>query len=306
MTKQADKPFVLTISDAQARDLKGLLIDQGFLMTQPPYTLFSGKKQGISCTVYTSLKLTVQGKNKSDFIEFYLEPHILKATPFTHPAQNIDMTPRIGVDEAGKGDFFGPLCIAGVQADANQISSLIQINVRDSKSIADKEIQVLAQKIRQSCPYHVITLNPATYNDLYRKFHNLNALLAWGHATVIETLFKKLPCERAVIDQFGHESLVRNAVKRKDIEIELVQRHKAEEDVVVAAASILARAAFLEGLQKLSEDVGLPLPKGATSVIGTGKTLVKKWGKEILSQVSKVHFRTTDQILGAHAATTFD
>jgi len=298
MNTENAKPFVTTITKEQAEALKKLLIQQGFELTQPPYTLYSGKKTAVSCSVYTSLKLTVQGKGKREFIEFHLEPEILKATPFTHPTSTCDQTARIGIDEAGKGDFFGPLCVAGVYAEGPHIANLISMGVRDSKSISDKEIHILAAKIKKECPSHVITLNPSTYNELYTKFRNVNSLLAWGHATAIETLFKAFPCKKAIIDQFGHESLVRNAVLRKQIDIELIQRHKAEEDVVVAAASILARAAFLTGLEKLSIEVDMPLPKGATSVIKTGKILVQKWGKDILSKVSKSHFRTTEQVLG--------
>ena len=145
----------------------------------------------------------------------------------------------------------------------------------------------------------MIRLYPLKYNELYGKFHNLNSLLAWCHATAIEQLATRHSCKKAIIDQFGHESLVRNAVLKKGINIELTQRHKAEEDVVVAAASILARAAFLEGLQVLSQEVEQELPKGAAPiVIQVGKMLVKIWGEDVLSKVCKLHFRTTGQVLG--------
>src|SRR5580693_626798 len=106
--------FVATIDLALADKLREDLVGQGFELTKPPYTLFSAQKTGVSCTLYTSGKLTVQGKGKDEFIAFYLEPEILKKLAYTHPELGVDMTARIGIDEAGKGDFFGPLCIAGV------------------------------------------------------------------------------------------------------------------------------------------------------------------------------------------------
>lgn len=113
--------FVATIDLALAAKLQTDLREQGFELTKPPYTIFSAQKQGISCTLYTSGKITVQGKGKDDFIAYYLEPEILKSLAYTYPESGVDMTPHIGVDEAGKGDFFGPLCIAGVQADEEGI-----------------------------------------------------------------------------------------------------------------------------------------------------------------------------------------
>ncbi len=299
MTKQTAHPFVTTLTQSQAKKLQQALVTQGFQLSQPPYTIFSAKKPNLSCTLYTSLKLTVQGKGMREFIEFYLEPEILKNTIYTHAEHVVDKTGRIGVDEAGKGDFFGPLCIASVYAEGDTISELVRLKVGDSKTIPDNTIHILAAKIKTLCPHHVIRLYPLKYNELYGKFHNLNSLLAWCHATAIEQLATRHDCKKAIIDQFGHESLARNAVLKKGIDIELIQRHKAEEDVVVAAASILARAAFLEGLQVLSQEVEKELPKGAAPVvIQVGKMLVKIWGEDVLSKVCKLHFRTTGQVLG--------
>src|SRR5207249_4523347 len=108
------------------------LTEQGFEFSSPPYTHFSAKKMGISCTLYTSLKLTVQGKEMRPFIEFYLEPEILKKFDFTYQGSAVehDKTGRIGVDEAGKGDFFGPLCVAAVFATGDMVQKLAQIGVK--------------------------------------------------------------------------------------------------------------------------------------------------------------------------------
>jgi ribonuclease HIII len=290
--------FVTTLDLAIAEKLRNDLIERDFDITTPPHTIFSARKSGISCTLYQSGKLTVQGKESQEFIEFYLEPEILGAVPFTHAATSLDLTPRIGIDESGKGDFFGPLCIAGVYAGGDQIEMLKKLGVKDSKTISDTSILKLAQKIRANFDYHVVRINPLKYNELYAQFKNLNHLLAWGHATTIEQLILKTGCRQVIIDQFAAEHVVENALARKKLVANLSQRHRGEEDVVVAAASILARAAFLNGLEQLGSDLGMKLPKGASAATKeAGRTIVRQFGAEALTKVSKVHFKTYQMIV---------
>lgn len=290
--------FVTKIDLSLADRIREDLIDQGFEMTNPPYTLFSGKKSGISCTLYTSGKLMVQGKKMEEFITFYLEPEILKNLSFSHPETLVDTTPHIGIDEAGKGDFFGPLCIAGVFADEEGIKKLLSMGVRDSKRMNDNAIHALASEIKSTCPHSIIALSPKKYNELYARFGNLNHLLAWAHATAIADLVEKTGCKKATIDQFGAPELVENALERKNLHIDLTQRHYGEEDPVVAAASILARASFVEGIERLSKMIDHPLPKGASQlVIQAGRALVKKQGASILESVAKLHFKTRSILL---------
>jgi len=296
--KKPTGSFVTKIDLNLSEKLKTDLIDQGFEITQPPYTEFSGKKKGVSCTLYSSGKLMVQGKEKGDFIAFYLEPEILKQLSYTHPETLVDLTPRIGIDEAGKGDFFGPLCIAGLYADEAQIKQLLDLGVRDSKRMNDTAIIALASEIRSHFPHSIVKINPQKYNELYEKFHNLNKLLAWGHATAIEELVTNTGCKEVIIDQFASEHVVENALKRKHLEVSLTQRHYGEEDPIVAGASILARAAFVQGIEQLGKSVDLELPKGASAqVIKAGKALVAKHGKEMLFKMAKLHFKTTDAVL---------
>jgi ribonuclease HIII len=290
--------FVATIDLSLAPKLQTDLEEQGFTLTKPPYTLFSAQKQGISCTLYTSGKITVQGKGKDDFIAYYLEPEILKNLAYTYPELGVDMTPHIGVDEAGKGDFFGPLCIAGVQADEEGIKKLLALGVKDSKRMGDKNILTLATKIKLGFPHSIIRIFPLRYNEMYASFQNLNRLLAWGHGTAISELVEKTGCEQALIDQFANEKLVENAVKKKNLQVKLTQRPRAEEDPVVAAASILARAAFVEGIDQLSKEAGFELPKGASDkVVAAGRKLLEQHGGESLGKFAKLHFKTYHDIL---------
>ncbi len=290
--------FVATVDISIAPKLLEDLKNQGFEISNPPYTLFSGKKKGISCTLYQSGKLMVQGKEMGPFIEFYLEPEILGNFLYTYQDVHIDKAGRIGIDESGKGDFFGPLCIAGVFAEGEEVAKLKGLGVKDSKTIDDKAIIKIGNKIKAAYPHHIVKINPEKYNELYSQFRNLNRLLAWGHATAIEQLVLKTHCKAVIIDQFAAEEVVLTALKRKKLEVTLTQRHRGEEDPVVAAASILARQTFLEGLEKLGEQYGIHLPKGAsTAVLAAGQKLVKKYGQEVLRQTAKLHFKTLDAIL---------
>ena len=289
--------FSTKIDPALAEKLKTDLLNQGFELGAPPYTLFSAKKKGVSCTLYESGKLTVQGKDMETFIEFYLEPEILQKFDFSHPLANLDFSPRIGMDEAGKGDFFGPLCIAALYADKAGIEHLCEMGVKDSKRFSDDSILKMAKKIRPAFAYTVIRLFPSKYNELYGKFKNLNRLLSWAHTAALSDLSAKTGCKEAILDQFAFPELMEKMLKQKKLDVNLIQRTKGENDLVVAGASILARAAFLEGMEKLSEEFSLTLPKGAAAQVKVAaKKLVEQFGRDVLDKVAKTHFKTTAEI----------
>ncbi|HEU4685842.1 MAG TPA: ribonuclease HIII [Nitrospira sp.] len=205
---------------------------------------------------------------------------------------------RIGIDESGKGDYFGPLVIAAVFVDATTESELRLMQVRDSKKITDGRILEMAPDIKTICPHSVVAIGPQKYNELYGKIRNLNRLLAWGHARALENLLERVACPRAISDQFGDERYILHALQQKGRGIILEQRTKAESDMAVAAASILARAEFLIRLKRLSEEIGTTLPKGASQAVElAAKMVVKKHGPERLGTVAKLHFKTTKTVL---------
>jgi ribonuclease HIII len=206
---------------------------------------------------------------------------------------------HIGLDEAGKGDYFGPLVIGAVYVDEQTEPRLIELGVRDSKLLTDSRILALAEKIKALCPHFVVPIEPKRYNELYNKIHHLNRLLAWGHAWTLEQMLEKVPANLAIIDQFGDKSYILQALREKGRSITIVQRPRAEEDVAVAAASILARARFVQQLEQLSKRVGTTLPKGASdpAIVAVGREIVAKFGKDILTEVAKLHFKTTQAIL---------
>ena len=296
--------YTCKLNDAQAESLKRYMQEHGFKSREVPYARFAGENEKLNVTFYESGKLVAQGKGTQDFIEFVLEPLILKEAKFGYEAVlNPELlAPRIGVDESGKGDFFGPLCIAGVYLNEQVINSWKDKGVRDSKNIgSDKRIAELAEMIRDTpgCVYSVVPIGNEAYNRLYTKMRSVNTLLAWGHARVIENLLglkhrMQPPPVRAISDQFASsKDVVSKAMMTLGRDIELVQKHRAEDDLAVAAASILARDEFVQRLRRQEKQFEVKLPKGASAAVDqAAKEFVAKYGAGNLPKVAKMHFRT--------------
>ncbi len=296
--------YTCKLTDAQAAALQTHLKESSFKPREVPYARFAGEKDKLNVVFYDSGKLVVQGKGTQEFIEFVLEPEILKQAKLGYEAVlNPElMLPRFGVDESGKGDFFGPLCIAGVYVNEPVINAWKDAGIKDSKNIgSDKRIAELAEVIRETpgCVTSVVPVGNEAYNRLYGSMRSVNTLLAWGHARVIENLMGQrhrmnpLPV-RAISDQFASsKDTVAKALMSMGREIELVQRHKAEEDLAVAAASILARHEFVSRLGKLEQQFAMKLPKGASAAVdAAAKEFIARHGVENLPKVAKMHFRT--------------
>jgi len=298
------------LTPEQAAALKAFLEQAGFEFREVPHAAFAADKGKVGVVFYNSGKLVVQGKETREFVEFVLEPEILKEAKLGYETVlNPELLlPRIGVDESGKGDFFGPLCVAGVYVNESIIKAWKDSGIRDSKNISsDKKITALAELIGNTpgCVTTVVPIGNEAYNRLHGKLGSVNAILAWGHARVIENLLGQKhrmnpPPVRAISDQFARsKSTVERALMSLGREFELVQRHKAEEDVAVAAASILARHEFVTRLQQLGKKHGLELPKGASNAtVDAGKKFVQQHGAEKLGEVAKLHFRTTQAVGG--------
>ncbi|MCB1241298.1 MAG: ribonuclease HIII [Verrucomicrobiales bacterium] len=304
MAAPSTQTVALTVD--QADKLHILLEERGFEMNQPPYTRFGAKGQGVTVAVYEKgPKLVIQGKGLEDFVTFLLEPEILGEARLGYEEvhQPEMFAPHIGVDESGKGDFFGPLVVAGVYVEPESARHLLAGGIVDSKRIgSDRRIAELAELVRTTpaCGWEIITLGPSRYNALYAKFGNLNRLLAWGHAKIIENLLERVPdCPRALSDQFANPRELERALQSRGRTIQVDQRTKAESDIAVAAASVLARDAFVSWLADAESLWKVKLPKGASpAVTEAGKTFVNHHGREKLAEVAKMHFRTSAIVLG--------
>jgi len=296
--------YTCKLTPEQAAALEAYLREHSFEFRQVPYAKFAAANDKVNAVFYESGKLVLQGKGTEEFIDFVLEPEVLKKAHRGYEAVlNPDLLlPRVGVDESGKGDFFGPLCVAGVYINASIIDQWKMAGIRDSKNISsDKRIRELAELIRKTpgCVSTVVPIGNEAYNRLYEKMRSVNTLLAWGHARVIENLMGQRhrmnpPPVRAISDQFASgKETVERAIMTMGREIELVQRHKAEEDLAVAAASILARHEFVTRLGKLEKQHEMAFPKGASAAVDkAAKDFVERYGAENLVKVAKLHFRT--------------
>ncbi len=296
--------YTQPLTPEQVVKLQSLLNELGFQFTPKEYTIFFAQKNKLSVAVYEKgPKILIQGKGIEEFVQFELEPKILGEAKLgyeeVHSPEMFEA--HFGVDESGKGDFFGPLVIAGVYVDRGIARKLLDAGVQDSKRItSDARIRALGDAIRKETLglNETVLIGPAKYNELYGSFGNLNSLLGWGHARVIENLLKKKPeCPRSLSDQFADARVIERSLRGPAREIVIEQRPRAESDVAVAAASILAREAFIDWLERSGKKLGLKLGRGVSaSVKEAAKKLVEQGGAQALREVAKIHFRTAHEI----------
>ncbi len=300
----AQTSFTFKLDDAQQGVLAGLLSGGNYR----PYTVDHARiaVKGENCTIvlYNSGKALIQGRGAEDFVTFVMEPLVLgeAALGYEDVLDPRGIEPHMGVDESGKGDFFGPLVTASAYVDPQLAESMRQLGVKDSKRItSDEKAMAMGGELRKLLGnrYSIVKVGPKAYNRLYAKMKNVNTLLAWAHARSIENLLDTVPgCPRAVSDQFGSKTLVQKALFGKSRDIELEQRHKAESDLAVAAASIIAREAFVRSLLEMQKKYDCDIPKGASDrVREMAVLLVKQRGPEVLLETAKCHFKTADAVL---------
>ncbi|MAW39311.1 MAG: ribonuclease HIII [Kiritimatiellaceae bacterium] len=296
--------YTFQMSEAEQEMVTAELSKTKYKSAVVPHTLMAASIDSCRINLYKSGKLLVQGKGAKDWVEFILEPNILKRVVIGYD-EELDpqaFQPHMGIDESGKGDYFGPLVIASAYTNAERVQKLREIGVQDSKRIrSDRKILALAKEIRNilNDEFALITIGPAAYNRMYEKIGNVNKMLAWGHARAIENLLDKVPdCPRALSDKFGPSNQIKSALMEKGAKIELEQKTKAESDPAVAAASILARAGFVMALKQLEKKQDHILPKGASDLVQkAAQQLIEKKSPSILMETAKCHFKTTDKVL---------
>jgi ribonuclease HIII len=310
-----DNPLVNNLLSDAYSNIKSNLAQKGFNVSE--YNAIDyGVQFNVSLSTWTGL-LRVYKNNKGviriDYSQIKNHDKVIEIQSILEDTQSINklqnpeilnlVFPIIGTDESGKGDYFGPLVSAGVCVNQNSASILKSLGIKDSKLLSDTKVLELAPKIMNVCKgqISIIEISPEKYNDLYEQFQrenkNLNTLLAWGHAKAIEEILGKIECHIAIADQFADENFIISKLQEKGKGLKLIQMHKAEQHIAVAAASVLARARFLIKLKKLSEEIGINLPKGASqNVIECAQQIVDQRGKAAIRQVAKLHFKITANI----------
>lgn len=204
----------------------------------------------------------------------------------------------LGIDESGKGDFFGPLVVAGVLTDGDAVKRLEAFGIRDSKKISDNKILEMSRWIKENYAHSVVIIGPEKYNQLYKKIKNLNKLLAWGHSRIIENLAAENKIDLAVSDKFGRDDFIERALMKHGRKIDLIQKVRGESIMQVAAASIVARATFVTQIKNLSVQYNADFPKGAGSPVDeAARILINRHGVDILSKTAKIHFKNYRKVL---------
>lgn len=306
-----DKPKALTtytikLDDAQMQKLQAACAAKHWETAEVPYARFAFKGPKVNVTAYTSGKVVVAGKETEDFVQNVIEAEVT-GTPklgydeVLHPDW---FEPHAGLDESGKGDLFGPVVAATVIAESEAVLAWRKAGVRDSKTIADPQILKLDDLIRDTpgVVVEVRHLTMADYNRaMARPFASLNRLLASHHADALEAALQKKWVPRGLLDQFSKEPLVQRELKKKGLErFKLEMRTHAEEDPVVAAASIVARAEFVRVMHALSREFGDRLLKGAgAEAKAQAAGLIEKFGARALGHFAKLHFRTCYEVVAA-------
>jgi ribonuclease HIII len=207
--------------------------------------------------------------------------------------------PYIGTDESGKGDYFGPLVVAGTYLTPETGKYLKSSGIRDSKELSDSQINQLAAEIKKvnKIVFDVILISPEKYNQLYEKMGNLNRLMGWAHARVIENLLGKCDASEVISDKFGSEKIILDALQQRGRSINLKQITKAEKFIAVAAASILARESVINWFKIQSRKYKIEIPKGSsTEVESVAKELYQKYGEDTLTKLVKLHFKTSNKV----------
>jgi ribonuclease HIII len=300
--------YTAKLDDAQMEKLRAICVERGWTPFEVAYTRFAFKADHLKTNVsaYTSGKVVIAGKGTEDFVRDVLEPDVIGAATLgydevLHPDW---FESHAGLDESGKGDFFGPVIAATVVADKSAIEAWRKAGVQDSKKITEGKILLLDQLIRETHGAVVRTCfcGMPKYNDLMsRPGANLNRLLAWQHATALEQalLAKRVPW--GLLDQFTEQPLVQRELAKKGVkDFELKMRTKAESDPVVAAASVVARAEFVRQMNLLSKKFGAKLQKGAGPLVkAQAIEIMQKFGTRALGEFAKLHFRTAYEVVSA-------
>lgn len=282
----------IKIDNQKAQRLKNALLDTGYTQENPgsEYILWRLKSDLNVVLYYKSTSLVIQGKGNSQGI-----------LDLIGGESEADFKPHLGSDEVGKGDYFGPLVVCCAYLDENGLKLITNLGIADSKSLSDKKMLNIYDKIKNSVDFEVSIQFPKIYNQRVKEFKNLSFYLATLHKECAESLNLKLQkkeifAKSIVIDQFSlNKSRLGNEFN--NMGLELSQFHKGESDIVVALASVIARVTFLLEMKKMGEEYSFDFPRGASNVIESAKLFVEKFGAEKLNDVAKVSFRTTSKVL---------
>ncbi len=310
----------LVLGAAEIASLRGALAEAGYEFRALDHAHWQARGEEVVVSAYRSGKVVVQGAGEGRFLERYRGGAGGRGEAERPPNKRgaggrseAERPPnkrgkgegtgetQVGSDESGKGDYFGPLVVAAVVVTPEHAAKLAKAGVRDCKTMGDEAVHRAALVIRALCPHAIVALSPEQYNARHRETGNVAVFLAAMHAdAVAAALSGVVGCERVVIDQFTRPERLRTELKRAGVDLPAEIRTKAEDNPAVAAASVLARAEFLNGLRELGHGFGTELPKGAGEPVDrVAREIYALGGIDALAGIAKTHFKTTEKAVSA-------
>ncbi len=287
--------YSIKIDNGIENNLLNYLIENKWIsvIDKNEYIKYKYSKGKSTVTIYTSMKLVVQGYGKE-----YTDVLTLLNASKSVSNDSEGYTSHIGADEVGKGDYFGPLIVAACYIPKENINDILDSGIKDSKKLTDKKIVEIYSKISKKVIYNVTVLFPKEYNSQYIKVGNIAILLSQLHKDNITSLIDKIPENKynsIVIDQFSTRKDRLESVFKG---YKLSQFHHAEEkDITVATASVIARYYFIQEMKELNEKYNFEFPYGSVHVIDSAKQFIKQYGEKELVNVAKLSFSTTQKVL---------
>lgn len=279
----------------------------------PPYAVFQADDGDTVVTMYQSGKVVFQGRDADLAADFWIETEKINAgkaivTSSEDKKEKKEIERKIplritsiGSDEVGTGDFFGPIVVTAAYVTKADVDFLLELGVKDSKKMKDDEIRKVVPQIIKRIPYNTFVLSNKQYNELYNSDMNMNKMKAILHNKVLSHFDdrNKYPYDNIVVDQFENpRSYYNHLVDAKFKVYNITFLTKAEDQCLsVACASLISRYIFLDEMDKISKNVGMEIPKGASDLVdAVGKEIVKKFGKDKLKEIAKLNFKNTEKI----------
>lgn len=286
------------LKDYSISDKKEIAYGLQFYISNNIIRIYSSKKKGVTLDL-SQCKDDTLSLTLNNIYSKFIQGNLKSSSDFNEAVYPLLSPPLVGSDEVGKGDFYAPLVIGSVFLTKKEYDILALAGVKDSKLLTDKKILELEKVIKNTTNnYSILKIGQKKYNEMYEKIQNINAILAWAHSTNIKNVYKKIPFENVLVDKFGREEQIKNALKPLNLN-HVIFKPKAEANIAVACASILARAELIHVINKMNKYYNFDFPLGANRIVITkGKEFVKKYGEDELKNVCKLHFKTTNQIIG--------
>jgi len=307
------KTYVLKISDETKEKMVEYFKDKR-RPTTPPYAIFQADEEDTVVTLYNSNKVVFQGISADIDANMWnqfeknltgkdaLQKSKDKKEKKEKYESNLYFISSIGSDEVGTGDYFGPIVVTACYVKKEDISFLEDLKVKDSKKLSDADILNIVPKLIKKIPYTSYILSNTDYNKYYSENMNMNKIKAILHNKVLVDISKKiteLP-GKTVVDQFVYPKKYFEHIKdAKEKVVNITFVTKAEDKCLsVACASLISRYIFIKEIDKISNDLGITLPKGASNTVDeVGKKIVLKYGSNKLREIAKLNFKNTDKIL---------